>query len=110
MASVNFREPANGATVPSSFDASFGVSGMEVKPSGDMTPNTGHFCLIIDGAPVPKGQVVPVAETSIHYGKGQTRTTVNLSPGQHTLTLQFDNGAHLSYGPDLSQTITVTVQ
>ncbi|MBP6707250.1 MAG: DUF4399 domain-containing protein, partial [Achromobacter sp.] len=40
----------------------------------------------------------------------QTETELKLAPGKHTLTMQFADGAHRSYGPDLSSTISVTVK
>ena len=33
----------------------------------------------------------------------------DLEPGEHTLTMQFANGKHESFGPDWATTITVTV-
>lgn len=110
MHMVMFDAPADGAEVSSPVKVKMGVEGMEVKPAGEMAPNTGHFHLIIDGDPIPKGQVVPKDETHIHYGKGQTEAEVPLSPGKHTLTLQFADGAHMSYGMDMSATITVNVK
>ncbi|WP_369016004.1 DUF4399 domain-containing protein [Streptomyces kutzneri] len=40
----------------------------------------------------------------------QTATTLTLPPGVHRLTLQFADGMNRSYGPDMSQTISVTVR
>ena len=57
----------------------------------------------------PEGTVVPSDETHIHFGGGQLEAMVPLTAGEHTLTLQFANGMHESYGPDWSKTITVTV-
>lgn len=88
----------------------FGLEGMALKPAGDMTPDTGHHHLLIDGKPVPKGDVIPATDHSLHFGKAQTETDVKLPPGQHTLTLQLGDGAHRSYGPELSSTITVNVK
>ena len=88
----------------------FGVDGMAVKPAGDMSAGSGHHHLIVDGKPVPRGEVVPTDDTHIHFGKGQTETELKLAPGKHTLTMQFADGAHRSYGPDLSSTISVTVK
>jgi hypothetical protein len=48
--------------------------------------------------------------THLHFGKGQTVDTLKLSPGTHTLTLQFADGTHMSYGKDWSSTITITVK
>lgn len=107
---VEFLAPKDGATVTSPVHVRFGVTGMTVAPAGTMTPGTGHHHLIIDGGPIPKGEVVPADATHIHYGKGQTQADVPLSPGDHKLTMQFADGEHRSYGPAMSQTITVHVK
>ncbi|WDD94849.1 DUF4399 domain-containing protein [Burkholderia sp. FERM BP-3421] len=108
-ARVYFVAPDDGATVSNPIHVKFGLEGMEIRPAGDMTPNTGHHHLLIDGRPVPKGDVIPASDRSLHYGKGQTETDIVLPPGRHTLTLQFGDGAHRSYGPEISQTISVNV-
>jgi hypothetical protein len=93
------------------FIVQFGVNGMEVEPAGEIRAGKGHHHLLIDKSFDPEGTVVPASETSIHYGKGQTQDTIKtLSKGKHTLTLQFANGAHMSYGEKLSKTITVNVK
>lgn len=108
--SVSFVEPKDGATVTSPFKVKFAVSGMEVKPAGDMTANTGHHHLLINAMSVKSGEVVPADETHLHFGKGQTETEVKLPPGTYKLTMQFANGLHQSYGEGMSKTITVTVK
>ena len=108
--SVSLLEPANGATVTSPFKVRFGVKGMTIVPAGDMTANTGHHHLLINDAAIPAGTTVPADEKHIHFGKGQTETEVTLPPGTYKLTAQFANGAHQSYGPAMSQTISVTVK
>ncbi|WP_317203583.1 DUF4399 domain-containing protein [Janthinobacterium sp.] len=107
---VAFVEPQDGATVSSPFKVKFAVSGMEVNPAGAIVPNSGHHHLLINAAPIKAGEAVPFDETHLHFGKGQTETEVKLAPGVYTLTLQFANGAHQSYGPELSKTIKVTVK
>lgn len=107
--SVDFVSPAEGSMVRSPVQVVMDVEGMVVKPAGEMGENTGHHHLIIDGGPVAKDQVVPADATHLHFGKGQKETEVELSPGDHTLTLQFADGAHRSYGPEMSKTIHVTV-
>jgi hypothetical protein len=108
--SVDFTEPKNGAVVSSPFKVKFAVTGMEVKPAGTMDSNTGHHHLIINGDSMKAGESIPFDETHLHFGKGQTETEVTLPPGTYKLTMQFANGAHQSYGPGLSKTITVTVK
>ncbi|MFC0169919.1 DUF4399 domain-containing protein [Pseudoduganella danionis] len=108
--SVAFVEPADGATVSSPFKVKFAVTGMNIKPAGDMTENTGHHHLLINAKPVKEGDVVPADDTHIHFGKGQTETEVKLAPGTYKLSMQFANGLHQSYGPGMSKDITITVK
>ncbi|MFC5430446.1 DUF4399 domain-containing protein [Paraburkholderia denitrificans] len=107
---VYFVTPKDGATVSNPVHVKFDVDGMTVAPAGTTTPSTGHHHLLIDSGPLPQGQVVPVNDKSLHYGKGQTEADITLPPGDHTLTAQFADGAHHSYGPQWSQTITVHVK
>jgi hypothetical protein len=109
-ASVSFVQPADDASVSNPVHVVFGVEGMKIAPAGTMTEGTGHHHLLIDGKPLPKGEVIPVSDKSLHFGKGQTSTDLTLPPGDHTLTLQFGDGAHRSYGPEMSKTITVHVK
>lgn len=108
--SVDFTEPKSGAVVSSPFKVKFAVTGMDVKPAGDMSSNTGHHHLIINGDSLKVGESIPFDEKHLHFGKGQTETEVTLPPGTYKLTMQFANGAHQSYGPGLSKSITVTVK
>jgi len=111
--SVFFVEPKDHAEVTSPVHVKFGVKGMAVRPAlEDINDKTsGHHHLLIDDPKgfVEKGQAVPADATHIHYGKGETETYIELSPGLHTLSLQFADGAHLSYGKDMATSITVTV-
>jgi Domain of unknown function (DUF4399) len=108
--SVYFVEPKDGAVVTSPFMVVFGVKGMVVEPAGDIKAGSGHHHLLINLDPMKEGDSIPVDETHLHFGKGQTQTEVKLPPGNYKLTMQFANGAHLSYGPPLAATIHVTVQ
>lgn len=110
-ARVSFAYPQDGSRVLSPVPLSFAVEGMSVSPAGQaMDDKTkGHHHVIVDGTAVAQGAAVPADDTHIHFGKGQTETRLPLAPGKHTLTLQFADGAHLSYGPELSSTITVEV-
>jgi hypothetical protein len=107
---VSFAEPKDGAVVKSPFKVKFKVEGMKVAPAGAEKAGTGHHHLIVDGQPVAKGEVVPKDDTHLHFGKGETEKELTLPQGEHTLTLQFADGEHKSYGPDMAATIHVTVQ
>jgi hypothetical protein len=115
-ARVSFVEPQDGAEVSGpetdgkvAVHVKMGVEGIEVKPAGAQVDGTGHHHIIVDGAGVPLGDVVPKNDTHLHFGQGQTETDVLLTPGEHTLTLQFADGLHLSYGPLLTSSIKIKV-
>lgn len=108
---VFFVEPTDGAKVQSPVKVVFGVEGMTVQPAGQgVVEAHGHHHVIIDGQPIPKGEVVPADDKHVHFGKGQTETTVELPPGEHTLTMQFADGDHKSYGPEMAATVKITVE
>ncbi|MBC7426683.1 MAG: DUF4399 domain-containing protein [Bacteroidia bacterium] len=107
---VYFENLKDGDVVKSPLLVKFGVKGMTVEPAGVITEDKGHHHLIIDGTFVEEGYAVPMSDVSIHYGKGQLEDTINLTPGKHTLTMQFANGSHVSYGEAMSKTITVEVK
>jgi hypothetical protein len=107
---VYFANLEDGAEVGTTFTVEMGVKGMEVEPAGEVMKGKGHHHIVIDGSFISTGTTVPANATNIHYGKGQTETELNLSPGKHTLTLQFANGLHQSYGEAWSKTITVNVK
>lgn len=107
---VFFVNLKDGDIVTSPVLVQMGVNGMEVVPAGEILEGKGHHHVIIDGSFIPEGDVVPADEKNIHYGKGQTEDNIEIESGTHTLTLQFANGVHQSYGEAWSKTITVTVQ
>ena len=111
--SVSFVQPVDGATVGRTFKVVMAVEGMKVHAAGDIIPGTGHHHLIIDQGDdsyIPLQAVVIKDRSHLHFGKGETETTLHLLPGPHTLTLQFANGHHRSYGRSMSQTIHITVK
>ena len=107
--SVSFGNLTDGQKVTSPFKVEMRVEGLKVAPAGTYEPSTGHHHLIINGASIKKGEVVPKDDKHLHFGAGQTDTTLDLTPGTYTLTLQFADGAHLSMGEPLSKTITIEV-
>ncbi len=110
---VSFVQPLDGATVSSPFKVVMSVEGMTIRKAGDIVPGTGHFHLIIDQGDdsyIPLQALIINDRTHLHFGKGQTETSLRMFPGKHTLTLQFGNGHHKSYGRALSQTIHITVK
>lgn len=86
------------------------VDGMVVQPAGEAVEGSGHHHLIVDGGCIPSGEPVPKNATHMHFGKGQTETVLSLTPGEHTLSLQFANGEHQSCGTDWCHSIHVNIE
>ena len=111
-AEVYIISPKNGAIVHNPILVQFGLKGMGVAPAGVKYDNTGHHHLLIDtDAPADQSTPLPATDKVVHFGKGQTETTINLSPGKHTLQLLLADYQHIPHSPPvLSQKITITVK
>jgi hypothetical protein len=110
-AEVYFITPKDGATVTSPVTVKFGLKGMGVAPAGTAIENTGHHHLIIDAELPPLDAPVPADANHVHFGKGQTETTVDLKPGKHTLQLLLADQSHIPHDPAVvSKKITITVK
>jgi hypothetical protein len=111
-AEVYFIAPQEGAKVHSPFTVKFGLKGMGIAPAGVKFDNTGHHHLLVDTdiSQLNLDAPMPATDNLLHFGKGQTETTLNLTPGKHTLQLVFADYLHQSFDPPLhSKKITVTV-
>ena len=109
-AQVYIVSPANGETVGQTFTVVFGLSGMGVAPAGVPMPNTGHHHLLINADPLPDLTQALGADV-MHFGLGQTQTTLTLEPGTHTLQLVLGDHMHVPHNPlVMSEKITVTVR
>jgi len=110
-AEVYFITPKDGETVTSPVTVRFGLKGMGVVPAGLAFEGAGHHHLIVD-APTPSLDVpVPADANHLHFGKGQTETTLELKPGKHTLQLVVGDQLHVPHDPAvMSKVITITVK
>jgi uncharacterized protein DUF4399 len=111
-AEVYIVSPKNGAKVKSPVTVVFGLKGMGVAPAGIKFDNTGHHHLLIDSdLPADLSQPLAANEKSVHFGKGQTETSVTLPPGKHTLQLVLGDSLHVPHDPAVfSKKITIDVQ
>lgn len=110
-AKVYFISPANGATVSSPVTVVMGLSGMGIAPAGTQMEATGHHHLLIDNPTVDFTLPLPTSEQIVHFGKGQTETTITLKPGTHTLQLVLGDWKHQPFSPVVqSEAITITVK
>jgi hypothetical protein len=111
-AEVYIVSPRDGARIKGPVTVVFGLKGMGIAPAGIKFDNTGHHHLLIDSDP-PADLSLPLAanEKSVHFGKGQTETTLTLPPGKHTLQLVLADSLHTPHEPAvISKKITITVE
>ncbi|SFI47549.1 DUF4399 domain-containing protein [Jannaschia pohangensis] len=116
-AMVYFVNLEDGATVTSPVTVIFGLSGMGVAPAGTEKENTGHHHLLIDrpafGSEDPEELDfgIPADDNHVHFGGGQTETTLDLPPGEHTLQLVLGDLNHVVHAtPVASDVITIIVE
>jgi hypothetical protein len=111
-AQVMFVKPADGATVTSPFVVGWAASGLLIEPAGAVIrPVGGHLHVLVDEDFIPAGEAIPLDDTHLHFGKGQTDTELTLEPGEHVLRLQMANGTHIAQdGAQYQDEITVTVR
>lgn len=104
-------EPADGATVSSPVTVTFGAENIEVIAAGNDAPGSGHHHLLIN-APLPDfGLPIPKSDQYVHFGGGQTETTLELEPGQYELRLLFGDHLHIPHDPPVySEVVTITVE
>jgi hypothetical protein len=89
----------------------FGLSGAGVAPAGIAKADTGHHHLLIDTPAPPLDLPVPADAAHVHFGGGQTETTVALAPGRHTLQLLLADELHVPHDPPLlSDVVTIEVR
>ena len=111
-AEVYFIAPQNGAKLHSPVTIKFGLKGMGIAPAGIKFDNTGHHHLLVDTdvSELKLDAPMPATDKIVHFGKGQTETTLTLTPGKHTLQLVFADYLPQSFDPPLtSKKITITV-
>ena len=110
-AELYFISPADGATVSNPVTVRFGLRNMGVAPAGIKYDNSGHHHLLVDTA-LPSLEFPIINDGNhLHFGGGQTETTLELPLGEHTLQLLLGDFAHIPHEPAvMSERITITVE
>jgi hypothetical protein len=111
-AEVYIIAPRDGAKVHGPVTVRFGLKGIGVAPAGVKFDNTGHHHLLVDTdwSDLKLDAPLPASDKIVHFGKGQTETTLTLPPGKHTLELFFADYQHMALNPPLySKKITISV-
>ena len=107
---VYFINLQNGDKLKSPFLVQFGLSGKGVAPAGVEVANTGHHHLLINVDELDFKMPIPSSKQHIHFGMGQTETTLDLSPGKYKLQLVLGDKYHIPHNPPLvSEVVEVTV-
>ena len=105
--------PQDGDVVSSPVTVQFGLVGMGIAPAGVEKENTGHHHLLINNAVenVALKEPLPAEENLVHFGGGQTETTIELPPGTYRLQLLLADHNHIPHAPPvMSEVITITVE
>ena len=110
-AEVYIIYPRDGQKIKGAFPVRFGLKGMGVTRAGDTAPNVGHHHLLVDAErELSSTDPIPTDRKHLHFGGGQTETTLELSPGRHTLQLVFGDAEHKQFNPPVvSKKITIMV-
>lgn len=99
-AKVYFITPYDGQRVRFAFPVRFGLRNMGVTHAGDDYQNAGHHHLLIDvNEPLDPKEPIPQDKSHLHFGAGQTETSLELPPGTHTLRLVLGDAKHYPFGP-----------
>ena len=112
-ARVFFANLKDGQTVTSPLKIEMGVENMAVDTAnGKIKPASGHHHILVDVDSIATETIVPPTDSLHHYhfGKAQTSGEIRLTPGKHTLALQFADALHRSFGSRLNTKITVEVK
>ena len=111
-AEVFIISPLNKEIVSSPVEIIFGITNMTIAPAGIKKELSGHHHLVIDTDVLPNlSRPIPSNEKHLHFGKGQTRTFIDLKSGTHTLQLIFGDYVHIPHNkPLISKKITITVE
>lgn len=109
-AKVMIISPSDGDIVDREFVVIFGLEGMGIAPAGIDVEGTGHHHLLVDQDELPP-EGKPMGNPPLHFGGGQTQTTLTLEPGTHTLQLIMGDKLHVPHNPPIvSERITITVK
>src|SRR5215203_1456070 len=110
-AKVYFANLKDGETVTSPLKVEMGVDAMHVDTAnGHLKSASGHHHILVDIDSIPTGEVIKKDSVHLHFGNAQTSAEIKLPPGKHSLTLQFADALHRSYGSKLTNKITVDVK
>ena len=108
---VYFINLKDGDVVENPIFIQFGLSGKGVAPAGVDKENTGHHHLLIDVGAIDFSMPIPSSKNHLHFGGGQTETSIELTPGEHELQLVLGDLYHVPHSPPIiSKKIKISVK
>ena len=108
---VYFINLKDGDRVENPIFIQFGLSGKGVAPAGVNKENTGHHHLLIDVKSIDFSKPIPSSKNHLHFGGGQTETSIELTSGEHELQLVLGDLYHVPHSPPItSKRIKITVK
>ena len=108
---VYFINLEDGDVVENPVYIQFGLSGKGVAPAGVDKENTGHHHLLIDVEAIDFYMPIPSSKNHLHFGGGQTETSIELTPGEHELQLVLGDLYHVPHSPPItSKKIKISVK
>ena len=109
-ARVFITEPTNGIITGSPITIKFSMKNMELATAGRKHENSGHHHILVDLEEQPNmTRPLPTTNQIIHFGKAQTKTTLELTPGEHSFQLLLDNFAHIPHNPPARSDKTTSI-
>ena len=99
---VYFINLKDGDVVENPIFIQFGLSGKGVAPAGVDKENTGHHHLLIDIGAIDFSMPIPSSKNHLHFGGGQTETSIELTPGEHELQLVLGDLYHVAHSPPVT--------
>ena len=108
---VYFINLEDGDVVENPVFIQFGLSGKGVAPAGVNIENTGHHHLLIDIKAIDFSKPIPSSKNHLHFGGGQTETSIELTSGEHELQLVLGDLYHVPHSPPItSKKIKISVK
>ena len=113
IATVRITAPGEGSEVEGpDIVVVLDIGGMEIKPAGDMTPNSGHHHLYLDHDLTDPSQPIPAIPGSvIHMGDGSAEFVFEgVEPGEHRIIAVVGDHIHMPLQPWVVDTVFFTVR
>ena len=108
---IRITSPTNNSTINQPVSVTVEITGVTVKPAAEGDPNAFHYHLFVDVDPatvVQPGQPIVTGQANIIHTADRT-VSLDLAPGQHTVTAVLSKTDHVPLSPSVQERVTFTV-